>query len=628
MPLPAHPSSSSQASAPGPLADFRQIEAMTVAAAAVEAVEWCAAAPQGDLTLPLRSHRAKGRRHGNEHKPHDHKHEKHLRRSSTDCVLFSPVSDSPCSSFASPASSSRRRFDSRLLVPERQNTEISQRYAMDEQAIGAGGYGQVFVAMDRFCPGRTVAIKKLLRNGEKSAEAVRAEVSIMKDLDHPSICKLFETYTIGETIFFVIEYLEGGDMSEWLMEHKRLDEQTTAYIVRQVSNALRYAHGLGIAHRDMKPENVCFCSKDRTKKRVKVIDWGLGKYFCKKRMKSGVGSGCFMAPEVFNPAPEGSGYTSACDLWSLGVMTYVALSGKTPFWGSPLQIFGRMRDEVFPLAGGVWDSISVEAREFIRSCLRFEPEDRIPIKQLLQHPWLQEAASPYIEVDSDSFHEVLSNLEHFSHAPHFLSICIASVAKQLDHRSLDKLYRVFSRLDTEGDGYLSLDETYRGFAEAFVGFSEQPEVMAEFDEMFTRLDLDGRGSISWTEFCAAGIGESSYTQEHVLWAAFKSFDVTDNGRISCDDLKQVLLNADVNEIWSQDVCDGVAGHVMEHFAGDDGTIRFEDWLTLMNEFAHRHRCESPRRARRASTGSITDAAEPIWFWNDKSPQIFAKKPSM
>mmetsp|Transcript_117292 Transcript_117292/g.373647 ORF Transcript_117292/g.373647 Transcript_117292/m.373647 type:complete len:644 (+) Transcript_117292:101-2032(+) len=484
-----------------------------------------------------------------------------------------------------------RRFDSRSLLAEREGAEISKRYEIDERPLAVGGYGQVFIAKDLLGRDRTVAIKKLMRHDGERDEALKSEVKIMKDLDHPSICKLFETYTQDRVMYFVIEHLEGGDLCDRIMEFRCFDEFSAAYIIRQASGALRYAHAMGIAHRDMKPENVCFCSKNPECKRIKVIDWGLGKHFSRTRMKSSVGSGAFTAPEVLDPPSEDAGYSAACDLWSLGILTYVTLSGKAPFWGGPLQMLGKMREEIYPMTGELWDGISKDGKDFVRSLLKANPEERLPCERLISHPWL---ARDFIDVHPDDFVQVLSNVEHFSHAPHFLSICVASVAKQLDHRSLDKVYRVFSRLDTNGDGGLQIDEVRAGFLEVFGGSADNTE---EVDEMFARLDLDGTGRITYTEFCAAGIGERSYTQEHVLWAAFKTFDIHDNGKITRESLQQVLLDADVTETWSKDVCEDVAKKVVEDFGGEDGQIGFEDWLGLMVQCASQHSMETPKKLR-------------------------------
>mmetsp|Transcript_112975 Transcript_112975/g.252094 ORF Transcript_112975/g.252094 Transcript_112975/m.252094 type:complete len:584 (+) Transcript_112975:115-1866(+) len=483
---------------------------------------------------------------------------------------------------------SSRSFSVKNFVPERVNVEISRRYEIDAQEIGVGGYGKVFLARDRMFKDRHVAIKKLIRQEEdENADALRKEVQIMKELDHPSICKLFETYIQDKVMFFVIEHLAGGDLCDRIMDTGKIDERVTAYIMKQVSGALAYAHSRGIAHRDMKPENICFCISDTTHNRVKVIDWGLGKHFSEARMKSSVGSAAFTAPEVLDPPEDCAGYTSACDLWSLGVTAYVTLCGKPPFYGGPIQMLRKMQEEIYPMSGAVWDGISADGKDFIASLLRANPEARLPVDRLVSHPWLNKR---FVDVSPLVFSTVLTNVEEFSHAPDFLSICVASVARQLDHRSLDDIYKVFSRLDQDGDGCLGLLEMKAGFEEVFGAESQQVE---EFERMFERLDLDGTGRVSYTEFCSAGIGEGSYTQEHVLWAAFKTFDIHDNGRISMEDMKQVLSNADVSEVWSQSVCEDVAA--MSVVVSEDGHINFSEWLDIMRECASRHGEESPRR---------------------------------
>merc|ERR1712113_621312 len=131
----------------------------------------------------------------------------------------------------------------------------------------------------------------------------------------------------------------------------------------------------------------------------------------------------------------------------------------------------------------------------------------------------------------------------------------------------DQCYRTFCTLDTNGDGVLQLQEVQAGFARAF---GDDLESIAEVDAMFERLDLDGTGSITYTEFCAAGIGESSYNREHVLWAAFKTFDVHDKGVITKENMQQVLSGADVNQAWSKEVCEAMTAQVMEYFGNENG----------------------------------------------------------
>merc|ERR1719230_676470 len=154
-----------------------------------------------------------------------------------------------------------------------------------------------------------------------------------------------------------MEYLEGGDVFG-KVKGGTLKEQDVADIIGQVARSLKYAHSCGVAHRDLKPENICFVGRNTT--HVKVIDWGLSSEFVKGKMKSSVGSPTYSGPEVHSAQGEVV-YTSACDLWSLGVLTYVMLCGKPPFWGSPHKQMKTMMAEQYPMEKNEWLQISDSA---------------------------------------------------------------------------------------------------------------------------------------------------------------------------------------------------------------------------------------------------------------------------
>jgi calcium-dependent protein kinase len=472
----------------------------------------------------------------------------------------------------------RSSFDLKSFCPERAGGDISKRYDLDPRECGQGGYGKVYIASDKEFAQKKVAIKKVAKTGlsdPKKYETFYREVKIMKELDHPNICKLLETYEQERFMWFVMELCKGGEVFDRIAEEERISENTTADIVRQVASALRYAHARGIAHRDLKPENICFCDRDGTQ--VKVIDWGLGFYFGQgARMSSAVGSLTYAAPEVLE-AVSGIEYGSACDMWSLGVLTYVMLSGKPPFWGNHREQLKKMKREQFPFRGMPWDRVSAECRDFITSLLRSDVKKRMSVVQVLEHPWFRQAKKDGLLKEEQR--EVLANLQTFKNNSMFFSICVASVARQLDHGSLKSVHKVFAEMDSNGDGVLELHEVKAGFEKLFGKDSEEAN---QVEEMFHKLDLDGSGTIDYTEFCAAGIGEHISTQEHVLWAAFKTFDADDNGSISKSEITEALISASVRTAFPKSVCDEVAKEIMSQFDGDgDGTISFDEWRQMM-----------------------------------------------
>jgi len=488
-------------------------------------------------------------------------------------------------------------FNTKAFMPERVNAEISKRYDIDKREIGVGGYGKVFVAQDREMRGRRVAIKK--------------------ELDHPNICKLLETYEQGRFMFFVMEYCEGGEVFDRIMDVGMIEEVMCADIVKQCASALKYAHNRGIAHRDMKPENICFCSTNIENNHVKIIDWGLGFYFGEARMKSAVGSLTYAAPEVLE-AKGVEGYSCSCDLWSLGVVTYVALCGKPPFWGNHTEQLRRMKKEQYPMTDQTWQGISKEAKALIKGLLRCNPKDRLSTTAVLAHPWLKMGGQM---TDPAIGRQVLANMRQFSQASRFFSLCVASVARQLDHSSLRDVHRVFTELDTNGDGVLDVNEVRIGFERMFGKDSEQAR---QVDEMFARLDMDGSGTLDYTEFCAAGIGQRLSTQEHVLWAAFKTFDVEDDdGRVTKDEIKSVLLKADVNKFWTNEICDELATELFARYDSDgDGSLDFDEWMSLMREISSSKAYDLLSSADRVDSHGLADvqAQEASTVGNDEKPQ--------
>lgn len=468
----------------------------------------------------------------------------------------------------------------RVFLPERFEIDISARYALDKLTLGEGGYGKVFVARDKELSSVRVAVKKVTKTSSKSTpDILQNEIRVMKELDHPCICKLLGTFDQGRVMYFIMELCEGGELFDRIISNGRISEGLSANIINQVSSALSYAHNRGIAHRDIKPENVVFCSADQNDTRVKLIDWGLAFTFLGAPMTSAVGSFTYAAPEVIT-SENRKQYTAACDLWSLGVLAYVMLSGKPPFWGKESQHLWNARAERYPMKGAPWDRMNVDAKDFIRVLLKADPSKRLPIDRVVLHPWLtKEAAAREAEHDDADSEEVLKNLRQFSSATTFERMCISAVARQLDHHHLKDIHDVFRRMDTNGDGTLSLKEVSDGFCKIFGPKSEEYK---QAESLYAALDCDGSKCIDYTEFCAAGLGSKAHSQDEVTWAAFKTFDSDNSGYIERGELSQLLSLADMQDVWTPDVCERVGKELIETFDNDeDGRISFEEWKGIM-----------------------------------------------
>lgn len=500
---------------------------------------------------------------------------------------------------------SRLTLDYRTFLPERFEVDVSHRYSLDKLALGEGGYGQVFIAKDLESD-RRVAVKKVTKTSDKARnEAFYSEVKLMKELDHPNICKLLETFEQDRNIFFVMEFCEGGELFERIVNLGFIDEELSAGILGQVAAALYYAHGKKIAHRDIKPENIVFCSTSANDQSVKVIDWGLGICFGDQVMRTAVGSFTYAAPEVVQ-CRGNNAYTKECDLWSLGVVMYIMLCGKPPFWGHQAVHLRRAMAEEYPMSRPPWDKISNAAKDLVRKLLKANPEERLPIEEVIAHPWLSatERVANTTEIES-----VLENLKQFSNSSRFQALCVAAVARQLDHRHLRRIHRVFREMDVAGNGVLSLSEVAFGFKRIF---GEGSREYKEVEDIFEQMDLDGSGTIDYTEFCAAGMGKYATMQEDAVRAAFKSFDIDNSGSLSKENITKVLADAGVLKAWTEEVCAEVAQEVIARFdTNGSGEIEYDEWKEIMSQcWAERTmedggECSQPDLLRNISTKSTT-----------------------
>jgi len=162
----------------------------------------------------------------------------------------------------------------------------------------------------------------------KDLELQKREIEILKICQFPNIIRLLDIFENETTLFLVLEYLPGGDMFDYLQERGfDIDESQAKEFVKKIANALEYLHSYGIAYRDLKPENILMNSKNDDAD-IKLSDFGLSKIIApNERSDEPFGTISYAAPEVL----LGEEYDKSVDLWSLGVVSYLLVSGTLPF---------------------------------------------------------------------------------------------------------------------------------------------------------------------------------------------------------------------------------------------------------------------------------------------------------
>ena len=172
------------------------------------------------------------------------------------------------------------------------------------------------------------------------------------------------------------------------MESGSLSESEAAVMIRQILSALKHLHSLNIAHRDLKPENILFMKNENDEITVKLIDFGLSKLVKDGNlMMTKLGSPYYVSPEVL----EGN-YDKRCDLWAVGVLTFMMLAGSPPFYGNnEIEIFSKVRTIDYDFAEEDWKDRSKEVQTFIFKLLNPNPDKRLTAEEAIEHEWLKTA---------------------------------------------------------------------------------------------------------------------------------------------------------------------------------------------------------------------------------------------
>ena len=338
---------------------------------------------------------------------------------------------------------------------------------------------------------------------------LREEVFIMCKLDHPNIVRLEEVYETDSEIYLVQELCLGGELFDRLDEQPdyHYTEAACARLVKQMLSAVRYLHSKGITHRDLKLENFLFSSKSDDSE-LKMIDFGLSKHFVSGEILTApVGTPYTVAPEVI----AGS-YDEQCDVWAIGVIAFLLLSGDPPFGGcGGPESMTRVRDNILSCKYAfepqdIWEHVSEKGKDFIRHMLVLDPKKRPTAKDAQKDPWLKEWASRSRNNEDNILNpNVVKALVSFKECSHVRKMFSEVLSFTLLPDQISELRKEFETLDTDGSGEISL----AGLKQVLVTNAGTGSLGAmtekEVEEIFNAMRVNkAETRIHWHEFIAAG----------------------------------------------------------------------------------------------------------------------------
>uniref|UniRef100_A0A8C8MI39 Myosin light chain kinase, smooth muscle n=1 Tax=Oncorhynchus tshawytscha TaxID=74940 RepID=A0A8C8MI39_ONCTS len=270
-------------------------------------------------------------------------------------------------------------------VTVRTDVKVKDLYDVEER-LGTGKFGQVFKLLEKATK-KHWAGKFIKAYSAKEKDNVRQEIAIMNSLHHPKLVQCIDAFEGKSDIVMVLEMISGGELFERIIDEDfELTEREVIRYMLQIVDGVHYIHKQGIVHLDLKPENIMCVNK--TGNTIKLIDFGLARRLENSgTLKVLFGTPEFVAPEVINY--EAISYPT--DMWSIGVICYILVSGLSPFMGdNDNETLSNVTSATWDFEDDAFDEISDHAKDFITMLLKKDMKARLTCDRCYEHPWLKQ----------------------------------------------------------------------------------------------------------------------------------------------------------------------------------------------------------------------------------------------
>lgn len=260
------------------------------------------------------------------------------------------------------------------------------------EVLGSGHFGQVRQVCERSTGTSWAAKFLMIRKSACSRvglerSSVEREVEILHAIQHPAVVGLKDVFESRAQVVLILELVSGGELFDFIAEKENLLESEAIEFMKQILEGLGFMHSKNIAHFDLKPENIMLSDKASPHPRIKLIDFGLAHLFSPgEEFRSTSGTPQYIAPEVINSEP----LSTAADMWSIGVITYILLSGLSPFQDhTDEDTLRNILSMKYEFDERYFSMTSSLAKEFIQKLLVKSPSERMTAEESLLHPWIK-----------------------------------------------------------------------------------------------------------------------------------------------------------------------------------------------------------------------------------------------
>ena len=283
---------------------------------------------------------------------------------------------------------------------------FEDEYTLSKQ-LGKGSFGEVYLTTKKGSSKKyatKILDKKKFSRNEKIKSYLDNEIAILNEINHPNIVNLIDIQETPELCYIVTEYCNGGSLSSCLKQYQEkygtaFPEEIVQHIMRQVMDAMKYLHEKKILHRDLKSDNILinYDNEDDKKNnniikgKIKIIDFGFARYLTKELAGSAIGTPIYMDPGILLKLNKDKNYANyaydeKADIWSLGIICYELLVGKTAYDSNSMEeLLKKIKKGTYTLP----ENISKEAKSFIDCMLQSEPKKRLSAKSLCLHEFIK-----------------------------------------------------------------------------------------------------------------------------------------------------------------------------------------------------------------------------------------------
>lgn len=422
-------------------------------------------------------------------------------------------------------------------------TDIENDYNIDtsKKKLGKGNFGFVIIGEKKDTNVKRaikVVSKKKMKKKGVDLKLLENEARLMMDMDHPNIVRFYDVYEDSGYLYFVLEYLDGGDLFKNFIKKKNLkvNEDLIRNIFKQLIEALKYLHHKGIAHRDIKAENIMFT--DSSKNSIKLIDFGVSKYFFDPKLPSkeitlrtATGSLFYISPEI---ALQGSKYDCKCDIWSAGVLLYIMVCGLPPFFdNNDFVVVEKVKNCEYDFEDKTWKLVSEELMDLIKNMLVLN-EARFTASEVLEHKWMKKKFNEAIlKLD-------LTTVKNFFMGSKFSRFIRKMIITMANEKTKGLEGDLFKMMDEDGDGLISKEDLIEGIENLYNYHDE--ELIQIIDETFENEDA----LISFSKFeTIVSDLKNMKNYEEKIGKIYEIFDKKNKGQISVEIVEDILKKYEI-----------------------------------------------------------------------------------